>query len=547
MPLIRLFHISFVLIKYDLDNFIWTNSLFAPFRFLILFFPWRWGKHKTLPRGEAIQKALEELGPIFVKFGQLLSVRRDLLPDDIALSLAKLQDNVPPFDSQVAINNIEKSLGHSVHELFQSFNPIPLAAASIAQIHEATLQNGEKVVIKILRPNIQKRITQDIRLLKTLARFANQYLAFAKRFRIIEVVDEIQNTLYNECDLQREAANASQLRRNFQDSPILHVPKIHWAYTRKDILVMDYIEGVSITDIETLQAHNVDLKLLATRGVEIFFTQVFRDSFFHADMHPGNIFVDIRDPKNPSYIAVDFGIMGTLTPSDQQYIAQSFLAFFKRDYRNLALLHIKSGWISPTTRLDALESALRSHCEPIFEKPLEEISFAKTLLSLFQTAKQFDMQIQPQLLLLQKTLLSIEGLGLQLYPELNLWQTAKPFLEKWIRQKFGPKMLLKNLKEHIPTWIDKLPQLPEAIFDLAQHLKNNTPSYSHPHPTPPGDFKHAPARSFSLFSVRKIAGVGLMICTTLLFIHSDPFHWFSQYGVWIAGMSGLLGLALFIS
>ncbi|MBS0288933.1 MAG: ubiquinone biosynthesis regulatory protein kinase UbiB [Proteobacteria bacterium] len=510
---IRIIHIHYILIKYGLDNFIWKNPLFPSLQWLIIFFPMRWFK-KTSPSGKNIRLALSELGPIFVKFGQLLSTRRDILPDDIADELAILQDSVAPFDGEIAKNKIEQCLETNISQVFSHFDVNPLACASISQVHAATLHDGTRVVVKVLRPNIHQLVRRDIELMETFANWIVFFMKRARRFRPKEVVAEIKQTLIDELDLLREAANASQLRRNFAKTQSLYVPQIYWQYSRNDILVIERVHGVPIADLATLKAHHTNLKRLAERGVEIFFTQVFRDCFFHADMHPGNIFVMIEDPENPKYIAVDFGIMGTLGPEDQRYLAENFLAFFKRDYRKVAELHVKSGWVPPHTPINAFESAIRTVCEPIFEKPLKEISFAQTLIRLFQVAKRFDMQVQPQLLLLQKTLLSIEGLGRQLYPDLDLWQTAKPFLEQWLKKQYGPHAMLKSIWEKIPLWSDKLPDLPEALYDIARFHQHQT---HHLHYKQHDTFV---AKKKPMLS-RKVLGATLLFCAILVgFAHS---------------------------
>jgi len=454
--ILRLIHINFVLVRHGLDEIILATHLFRPFRFLYYMAPWNWVPRRREPRAIRIRRALEDLGPIYVKFGQILSTRRDLLPDDIALELAQLQDNVPPFPGSMAKAQIEAAFGKPVNEVFRHFDETPLASASIAQVHTAQLQDGKEVIIKVLRPNVRQHITRDIRLLYTVARLAERYWKDGRRLRPQEVVAEFEKTLYDELDLLREAANASQLRRNFSGSDLLYVPEVYWPYCRQEVMVMERITGIQVSDIDSLRANHIDLKRLSERGVEIFFTQVFRHNFFHADMHPGNIFVS----TDGRYMAVDFGIMGTLNPVDQRYLAENFLAFFRRDYRRVAELHVESEWVPDGTRVDEFEAAIRTVCEPIFEKPLKEISFGNVLLRLFQTARRFNMEIQPQLVLLQKTLLNIEGLGRQLYPELDLWQTAKPFLERTMSEQLGPRSLLRNIKDSLPDWNDTLPALP---------------------------------------------------------------------------------------
>ena len=454
--IIRLVHINFVLVRHGLDEIILATHLFRPFRFLYYLAPWNWIPRDRGPRGVRIRRALEDLGPIYVKFGQIMSTRRDLLPDDIALELARLQDHVPPFPGSQARAAIEAAQGVPVEEMFRNFDETPLASASIAQVHTAQLKDGTNVVIKVLRPNIRQLITRDVNLLHTIADLAERYWKDGRRLRPREVISEFEKILYDELDLLREAANASQLKRNFSSTDVLYVPEVYWPYCRPEVMVMERIHGIQISDIDALRANNIDLKTLSERGVEIFFTQVFRHNFFHADMHPGNLFVG----TDGRYMAVDFGIMGTLNPVDQRYLAENFLAFFNRDYRRVAELHVESEWVPEGTRIDEFEAAIRTVCEPIFEKPLNEISFGNVLLRLFQTARRFNMEVQPQLVLLQKTLLNIEGLGRQLYPELDLWQTAKPFLERTMSEQLGARSLLRNLKDSIPAWSDALPEMP---------------------------------------------------------------------------------------
>ena len=395
-------------------------------------------------RGERLRKALEELGPIFVKFGQLLSTRPDLVPEDISVELSSLQDNVPPFSSQLFKKNIELALDGSVDELFLSFEPDPLASASVAQVHAAVLADGRDVVVKAVRPNIEKTIRKDIALLYTLARLVKTYSEDGERLHPLEVVKDYESVIIEELNLQSEGANASLLRHNFANSPMLHVPEIYWPYSNKDVLVMERIYGIPVTDIDRLEAAGVDFKLLAQRGVEIFFTQVFEHNFFHADMHPGNIFVDATNPKSPTYIAVDCAIMGSLSSEDQFYMARNLLAMFQRDYRLVAELHIRSGWVPKDTSINDFTGAIRSVCEPIFQRPLSEISLGHMLIDLFTTARRFNMEVQPSLVLLQKTLLNIEGLGRQLYPDLDLWQTAQPYLEQWLKDRYSPKSMFNN-------------------------------------------------------------------------------------------------------
>ena len=470
--LLRLIHINWVLVLHGLDEIVLKTHLFRPVRYLAFVTPSYWLKAKTEPRGVRIRRALEDLGPIYVKFGQALSTRKDLLPDDIADELVKLQDRVPPFANDIARGIIEKELGMSIAEAFAEFDPNPLASASVAQVHTAVLHSGENVIVKVLRPDIEARIRSDIGLLYEVARFAERFWADARRLRVMDVVVEFEKTTLDELDLVREAANAAKLRRNFENSKLIYIPEVHWPLTRQKVMVMERIYGIPVGEIEQLKAGGADFKLLAERGVEIFFTQVFRDNFFHADMHPGNIFVDLPD----KYIAVDFGIVGSLSLSDQRYLAENFLAFFNRDYRKVAEMHVESGWVASTTRIEEFESAIRSVCEPIFEKPLKDISFGQLLLRLFQTARRFDMHVQPQLVLLQKTLLNIEGLGRQLYPELDLWQTAKPFLEEWFHERLGPKAKIEKIIKQFPEFAEQFPQIPSLLYkalDNAAHAQQN--------------------------------------------------------------------------
>ncbi len=456
----RLLTIHRVLLRYGLDDFVRATHLYRPLRFVFWLSPWTWFSRRRGMRGERLRRALEDLGPIFVKFGQAVSTRRDLLPPDIADELAKLQDRVPPFDGALAKARIEASLGRPVGELFGSFEETPLAAASIAQVHAATLRDGREVVVKVLRPGMREAIDRDLEVLHALAGLAEEYWTESRRLRPREVVVEYEKTILNELDLMREAGNASQLKRNFAGSPLLHVPEVHFDLCRQDVMVMERIRGIPISEVARLRELGTDIPRLAENGVTIFFTQVFRHNFFHADMHPGNIFVDVGDPKNPRYAAVDFGIVGTLDPRDQLYLAGNFLAFFERDYRRVAVLHLESGWVPAGTRVDELESAVRTVCEPIFDKPLKDISFGVVLLHLFEIARRYQMQVQPQLILLQKTLLNIEGLGRQLYPELDLWKTALPILREWMRERASPRSVFGSLREHWPDVAEAIKVLP---------------------------------------------------------------------------------------
>ncbi|MBU3724733.1 MAG: ubiquinone biosynthesis regulatory protein kinase UbiB [Burkholderiaceae bacterium] len=423
----------------------------------------RIGRSLNRPRGERIRMALESLGPIFVKFGQVLSTRRDLLPEDIADELAKLQDQVPPFDSNLAVATIERSLGQPISAIFSEFDRTPIASASIAQVHLGRLIDGREVAIKVLRPGMQEIIEQDLAWLKLIARFVARFSSDGRRLKPVENVEEFDGYLHDELDLVREAANASQLRRNFAQSGLLKIPEMVWDLCRTDVIVMERIYGIPINRFDELRAKGIDLKQLSRHGVEIFFTQVFRDGYFHADMHPGNILVADRGPHFGKYIALDFGIIGTLSDVDKNYLAQNFLAFFRRDYRRVAELHVESGWVPADTRIDALETAIRGVCEPYFDRPLKEISLGQVLVRLFQASRRFNVVIQPQLTLLQKTLLNVEGLGRQLDPDLDLWKTAKPFLERWMQEQIGFRALRKSLQKESERWAQTLPQVPRLV------------------------------------------------------------------------------------
>ena len=470
----RLLEIQRVLMRHGLDEFVVATHLYRPLRFLSFLQPATWFvRREAGTRGERLRLALEELGPIFIKFGQTLSTRRDLLPDDIADELVKLQDRVPPFGDREAREAIEAALGAPVEQLFASFDASPLAAASIAQVHGAVLKDGREVVVKVLRPGMREVIRRDLEVLYALARLVQRYWPDAERLRPVEVVGEYDKTIMDELDLLREAANAAQLRRNFTGSPLLYVPEVHFDLTRRNVMVMERIRGVQISDMDTLRAQNVDIRLLAENGVKIFFTQMLHHNFFHADMHPGNIFVLAEDPARPRYAAIDFGIIGTLEPRDLEYLAGNFMAFFDRDYRRIAELHIESGWVPPETRVNELESAVRTVCEPIFQKPINEISFGVVLLRLFETARRFRMTVQPQLVLLQKTLLNIEGLGRELYPQLDLWQTARPLLRDWFAERTHPRTLFRESRRHVPEVIESLRTLPPLLRRWAREAQSS--------------------------------------------------------------------------
>ncbi|AJI53661.1 ubiquinone biosynthesis regulatory protein kinase UbiB [Francisella philomiragia] len=470
---LRLIYIFYIINRYCLLNEPIRATKIKSLKLILLINPFYYSPRiRKLEHGIRIREALEKLGPIFIKFGQALSVRADLLPPDVIKEVSKLQDNVPPFDNNIAAQQIEKAAKKPIDEIFKSFESAPLASASVAQVHGAVLQNDEKVVVKVLRPGIEKILKLDTSLMLFFATLLSK-LKEIKRFKPIEIVKEINQSFFDELDLVREASNASQIRRNFEGSTIHYVPKIYWEYTSSTVMVMERVSGVRVSDIETLDALGVDRRLLAQRGVEIFYSQVFDNCFFHADMHPGNMFIDVTNPADPKYISIDFGIVGTLNRDDQRYLAGNFLAFFKRDYRKVAELHIESGWVPSDTREDVLESAIRTVCEPIFEKPMKEISLGYTLMQLFAVARRFNMNIQPQLTLLQKTLFHVEGLGQKLCPELNIWETSRPILEKWMKEQMGLRGFYHRSLENMPRVSDKLPELPRMVFDILQHTQMN--------------------------------------------------------------------------
>ena len=535
--LARLLQIQRALVRHRLDEFVRATHMYRPLRYLYFFSPWTWFQRRIGgSRGRRLRLAFEELGPIFVKFGQALSTRRDLLPVDVADELAKLQDSVPPFPGDIAVAMIEKAFGKPLPELFAGFDPIPLAAASIAQVHAATLKNGDEVVVKVLRPGMREVIDLDLEVLDALAGLADEYWVEARPVRPIEVVQEYRKTVTDELDLMREAGNAAQLKRNFAGSPLLYVPQIHWDYCRQNVMVMERIHGIIVSQIEELRARGTDIPKLAENGVEIFFTQVFRHNFFHADMHPGNIFVQIDDPKNPRYAAVDFGIVGTLQPRDQHYLAENFMAFFNRDYGRIARLHIESGWVPKGTRVDELESAVRTVCEPIYNKPLKEISFAQVLLRLFETARRFDMRVQPQLILLQKTLFNIEGLGRQLYPELDLWKTAQPVLSEWISERTRPRTILKEIRAHLPDALMTLRQVPQILQTAVREAAEGT--------APAMDVRRmvelrAEIRLSAARRDAAIAAGALWLSGLIWLVQTTQYHWFG-------GLQMIAAILLFV-
>ncbi|MDB2374209.1 ubiquinone biosynthesis regulatory protein kinase UbiB [Psychrosphaera haliotis] len=479
MRLVRFFQIFHTFLYFRLFDLIPKRVQPWYLRVLLGFFFWYPKAPKNQSKHINLRLALEGLGPVWIKFGQMLSTRKDLLSPELSLELTKLQDQVPPFSSELAIKTIKQELNlTNINDLLIDFEPEPLASASIAQVHCATINLGtvespdhKAVVVKVIRPNIEKLIQADVALMLVFAKLVDFALAESKRLRPVEVVEEYKKTILNELNLQQEAANGLQLKRNFEQSDDLYIPDIYSDFCTQNVLVMERIYGIPVSDIAQLNAQGSDLKKLAERGVRVFFTQVFRDSFFHADMHPGNIFISKETPSDPQYIGIDFGIIGTLNSEDKRYLAENFVAFFNRDYLKVAQLHVQSGWVPSHINVEQFEMAIRSVCDPIFNKPLEDISFAQVLIGLFDTARQFEMQVQPQLVLLQKTLLYVEGLGRQLYPKLDLWETAKPFLEDWVSEQMGVKAFLKQTKQNLPYWLEKAPQMPELVFSSLKSIE----------------------------------------------------------------------------
>ncbi len=530
----RLYQIGRVLLQQGLDELVPRAWLPWPVRLARRSLFWLHNRHPQASRGARLRRALEQLGPVFVKFGQMLSTRRDLLPPDLANELALLQDSVPAFDGELARRQIEASLKQPIAALFDDFDVTPLASASVAQVHTARLKDGgQEVVIKVIRPDIQPVIDADIRLLQALARLFTRLLP-DNRLRPVEVVEEYRKTLQGELNLLQEAANAMQLRRNFDGSHMLYVPLVYTDLCRENVLVMERIYGIPVSDVAALEANGTNMKLLAERGVEVFFTQVFRDSVFHADMHPGNVFVSYRHPQDPQWIGIDYGIVGTLNREDKRYLAENFLAFFNRDYRKVAELHVESGWVPPDTKVEEFESAIRTVLEPIFAKPLAEISFGQVLLNLFNTARRFNMQVQPQLVLLQKTLLYVEGLGRQLYPQLDLWQTAKPYLEQWMRQQIGPQAAWRAIQERAPFWAEKLPQLPDLLFEaltLAQRQQRQLDRLY-------GQFRH---HNQHQGQSRFLLGMGASLLLASALLLNTTFQPWAFWGIVGASACWLLG------
>lgn len=470
MFILRLWRIFLILAKHRLDLLLPASFPF-PFWFRGILLLLGLLPNPKVSGGARLRLALEELGPVFIKFGQLLSTRRDLFPDEIADELQKLQDQVPPFPTDQAKDIIEDALGGDIASLFAQFEEQPLASASVAQVYAANLHDGSEVIIKVIRPDIEKTIRKDLKVMFLVARLTERLWRDGRRLRPADIVRDYEHTILDELDLQLEAANTSQLRKNWENSDELYVPMIYWDLSRRNVMVMERIHGIRVTDMDALRDNKVNMEKLAIEGVKIFFTQVFEHNFFHADMHPGNVFIARDRPENPQYIALDCAIIGSLSEDDKTYLAKNLLAFFNQDYQQVARLHIESGWVPEDTNLHQFETVIRSVCEPVFQKPIKEISFGRVLVNLFQTARKFNMEVQPQLVLLQKTLLNVEGLGRQLYPELNLWTTAKPYIEKWIGERYGPTAMLKQLGKKAPEWIDKFPEIPQLAYDALQELK----------------------------------------------------------------------------
>ncbi|MDU6410365.1 MAG: ubiquinone biosynthesis regulatory protein kinase UbiB [Yersiniaceae bacterium] len=531
----RLYLIIRVVLSYGLDELIPRMRLTFPLRFGRRLLFWMPNRHHDKLLGVRLRLAMQELGPVWIKFGQMMSTRRDLFPPQIADELALLQDRVPPFDGRQARRHIEAALGGPLEKWFDDFDEKALASASIAQVHTARMkENGKEVVLKVIRPDILPVIKADMRLMNRLAGWLPRLLPDGRRLRPLEVVREYEKTLLDELNLLREAANAIQLRRNFEGSNMLYVPEVYSDYCRETVLVMERIYGIPVSDVPALEAQGTNMKLLAERGVQVFFTQVFRDSFFHADMHPGNIFVSYAHPADPLYIGIDCGIVGSLNKEDKRYLAENFIAFFNRDYRRVAELHVDSGWVPPDTNVEDFEFAIRTVCEPIFEKPLADISFGNVLLNLFNTARRFNMEVQPQLVLLQKTLLYVEGLGRQLYPQLDLWTTAKPFLEEWLRDQVGLPAMIRAFKQKAPFWTEKLPELPDLVFESLQrnrqlhHSIEKLSAEMREHRVRSGQSRY-------LFGI----GATLLLCGTLLLLNKQEVYpaWLMAAGIvsWVIG------------
>ena len=539
---LRILTIQRVLIRHGFDEIIFSTPLLSSVGFLMYLLPWNWRRRDYKPRAQRIRLVLEDLGPLFVKFGQILSTRRDMLSDDVAEELSKLQDKVPPFPGEQARAIVESAYGHSLDTVFRSFEEEPLASASIAQVHAAELLDGREVIVKVVRPDIRPTIEQDIALMQVMADIAERYWPGGKRLKPTVVVSEFEKTIIDELDMMREAANASQLRRNFEDSEIMYVPDVHWDQTRRNVLVMERVRGLDIDDREGLERAGVDVAQLAEQGVELFFTQVFRDHFFHADLHPGNLFVLPPEDGRPARIVpVDFGIMGSLSEFDQRYLAENFSAFLDRDYRRVAELHVESGWVPRETRVDEFEFAIRAVCEPIFDRPMKDISVGNLLLRLFQTAQRFHMEILPQLLLLQKTLVNVEGIGRQLYPQLDLWRAARPPLESFMLDRVGVRRMIGSVRKTVPRWVDRLPELPGLAVDVLEQVKTGRLEVQARDPEI-ADLREE-IRAMHRNLVLALIGVGFIVCAAIMLGVSGSFaRTLGPFplSVWIFGAFGII-------
>ena len=539
---LRLLAIQRVLISHGLDEIIFATHLLRPVRFLFYILPWNWFSKNKQKRAVRMRLMLDELGPIYVKLGQILSTRRDLIPEDIADEFAKLQDNVAPFPGGIARKIIEDAYGCNISDVFLKFNEVPLASASVAQVHSATLKDGRDFIIKVIRPEIEKLIRKDLDLLQLLAEKAERYNKNAKSLKFTGVVKEFEKTIFNELDLQREASNASQLYRNFRDERRYHVPRIDWELTRRNVLAIERVEGISIRDINALKVASIDLKCLAEFVVEIFFTQVFRDNFFHADMHPGNIFVvPGKEKELPIIKVIDFGIMCSLTEYDQHYLADNLVAFLNRDYNRVAVLHIKSGWVPSETRIDELEGAIRTVCEPLLDRPIHEISLGELLQRLFQIARSFDVEILPQLVLLQKTIINIEGIVRQLHPHLDLWETARPEMERWMSERMGVRGLIKGTILNLPRVIERLPELPNRAIDLIDKIYDGKIEMENK-----SEEIHKLREEMKIYNrktILSVIGSGLILSSSIIYALNNTTHG-SMISVplasWVLGLFGLI-------
>lgn len=539
---LRLLAIQRVLISHGLDEIIFATHLLRPVRFLFYILPWNWFSKNKQKRAVRMRLMLDELGPIYVKLGQILSTRRDLIPEDIADEFTKLQDNVAPFPGEIARKIIEDAYGCNISDVFLKFNEVPLASASVAQVHSATLKDGRDFIIKVIRPGIEKLIRKDLDLLQLLAEKAERYNKNAKSLKFTGVVKEFEKTIFNELDLQREASNASQLYRNFRDERRYHVPRIDWELTRRNVLAIERVEGISIRDINALKVASIDLKCLAEFVVEIFFTQVFRDNFFHADMHPGNIFVvPGKEKESPIIKVIDFGIMCSLTEHDQHYLADNLVAFLNRDYNRVAVLHIKSGWVPSETRIDELEGAIRTVCEPLLDRPIHEISLGELLQRLFQIARSFDVEILPQLVLLQKTIINIEGIVRQLHPHLDLWETARPEMERWMSERMGVKGLIKGTILNLPRVIERLPEFPNRAIDLIDKIYDGKIEMENK-----SEEIHKLREEMKIYNrktILSVIGSGLILSSSIIYALNNTTHGAMisvPLASWVLGLFGLI-------